>query len=1046
MADIKLRTKEELLLPDYNYYIFFKIEPNEKDVAKIEKAIIMERNKWTQGQPIQRRYKELFTDVESVMVKDLGFDPKTGSYTLSGARALELANAKKLKLDDAVKLITSMANNKGRLYKSELIQIVNSEKIKWFTINDLEAEVNVLVKQGIRYIDDTQTVIDFRKYKEIEKFIPTAQVASIYELIELEPSAPLSAFPAAIKAANSKNAPTVTTPKGTARGKMLGIAEIIFKTEESKTKYDNYLKVKESVWDEMELRQSHGIKEISLDEFLGYAEKMKAELKMSIDQVELQLAAGLKEFKIIVVGTGDAKDESGETINLEICPYPECGRAYRAYKNKAIKACPHCGKALEILCWNCGEMMPYTTKNKTCPTCASTVQSKAMFDTRLADIEKVIRTPSCTVIDLRSALTNLKNAVPNYQSVPKSLAFKKVDEYEKIIAKKIKEEETTGTSYKNDVEKIRVLMGQKKYQQAMSQATALRRNYPTYNVANTAGLINDVNKVLAQAQACVQQAKAYMAQNNENQVIANASRALDICEDYSEARQILQKYPPQAPGNVRLSITDNSVVHIEWTKNGNQNMTTYTVIKKVGSKPTSPTDGTVLESNLSINFYEDSNIVSATPYYYAVFADRCDVKSAVTPSNGAVQVFLDVSNVHQEVVTDQISVKWDVPHNVKAVEVWKKEGPVAPSNPGDGTRLALKDMDGFVDTPSGGECSYLILCQYDMNGVRKFSGGVRRVFKKYEQLQKLSRAEIIAQPSGDFMMKASASGSGKISVLYTKERLSCHVDTVLQTLDFNKLCKNASTASVSYDADQNMIFSLPSNQVLWVYPMISNEQLFILSAPTLVNTIAGMRNVSYTEDRGTVRITGTPDPCIKNVIIKVSNERFPTSVDDEGDRTVISKDRFQSEGGVSIKLKADTLSYISIYTEIEQNGKTTYTSLMPIGDDPIGTLRKKIVHYALEYSISTNKKFPVTLKFSADEEVEIPRLCLMKGSPCPMDKSSGELVEKIEAFTLKKGFFSKTYTGKKTIMVPPDSMKMKFVAFIDDESKKHVQLKRVNSL
>ena len=31
-------------------------------------------------------------------------------------------------------------------------------------------------------------------------------------------------------------------------------------------------------------------------------------------------------------------------------------------------------------------------------------------------------------------------------------------------------------------------------------------------------------------------------------------------------------------------------------------------------------------------------------------------------------------------------------------------------------------------------------------------------------------------------------------------------------------------------------------------------------------------------------------------------------------------------------------------------------------------------------------------------------------------------------------------------MVPPDSMKMKFVAFIDDESKKHVQLKRVNSL
>ena len=51
MAEIKLRTKEELLLPDFNYYIFFKIEPNERDVAKIENSILQERNKWTQGQP-----------------------------------------------------------------------------------------------------------------------------------------------------------------------------------------------------------------------------------------------------------------------------------------------------------------------------------------------------------------------------------------------------------------------------------------------------------------------------------------------------------------------------------------------------------------------------------------------------------------------------------------------------------------------------------------------------------------------------------------------------------------------------------------------------------------------------------------------------------------------------------------------------------------------------------------------------------------------------------------------------------------------------------
>ena len=167
MADIKLRTKEELLLTDYNYYIFFKISPTEKDVAKIEKAILMERNKWTQGLPIQRRYKELYADVENVMIKDLSFDSSTGTYSKTGARAAELLAAKNLKLKSAVDLIVSMCQNKGRLYKSELLQITSSEKIQWFTISELEDAVSYLFKQGIKYIDDTHEkvyssfVIDF---------------------------------------------------------------------------------------------------------------------------------------------------------------------------------------------------------------------------------------------------------------------------------------------------------------------------------------------------------------------------------------------------------------------------------------------------------------------------------------------------------------------------------------------------------------------------------------------------------------------------------------------------------------------------------------------------------------------------------------------------------------------------------------------------------------------------------------------------------------------------------------------------------------------
>ena len=299
MADIKLRTREELTLPDYNYYIFFKIEPNETDVAKIEKSISWERNKWTQGQPIQRRYKELYPDLENVMIKDLGYDPKTNSYSVTGARATELVNAKKIKLGEAVRLITSMANNKGRLYKSELIQIAGAEKIQWFTVADLENKVKDLTNQGVRYIDDTQSVIDFRKYKEVERYLITVKKANLYEVIGGKPIDSVADLAKCISTvyANLKNK---TTPEGCATEKLLGIAKIIFKTEESKGKYDDFLKVKNSVFDELELRQSFGIHEIDLGEFFDYAQIIKEKLELYNEKVAIYLGAALKEYKIVI--------------------------------------------------------------------------------------------------------------------------------------------------------------------------------------------------------------------------------------------------------------------------------------------------------------------------------------------------------------------------------------------------------------------------------------------------------------------------------------------------------------------------------------------------------------------------------------------------------------------------------------------------------------------------------------------------------------------------------------------------------------------------
>ena len=1039
MAEVILRTREELALADYNYYIFFRIPPTEKDVAKIEMAIKQEKNKWTQGLPHQRRYKELYTDVENVMLKDMSYDPATQSYSKPGARAAELAAAKKLKLKAAEDVIVTICQNKGRLYKSDLQKVANADKIQWFTQAELEKAVEYLTKQGVRYVDDTQTVIDFRKYKEVEKLLVTAKKKSLYEVLGKTDKDSAKTLVDACQAASAaiKNK---TSPEGLALDRLTGIAKVLFKTEDSKTQYDQYLAIKESVWDEMEKRQSFGIKEISMSEFLDYAERIRATLKLDIDKVELYLAAGLKEYKIIVGGSEDAG------MDLEICPYPECGRAYQVQKGRPTTSCPHCGKPLEVVCWNCGGKMPFTSKQKTCPTCRSTQQGKTMFDARMADIEKLLRQPVPSIPDLQTALSNLVNAAPNYKSAPKGYAATKIGEYEKVINDKIQEERTTGAKYRGDIQKVQNLMNGKMYQQAQNAAMKLRTTYGTYNAANTNGLIADIDKVLAQAQAQVRNAKTYEAQRNVDMVISSAAKALDICADYNEARMILQKYPPEAPKAIRMSLVNGNAVRIDWDKSASQLMTTYTIIKQVGSKPIKPEDGTELDSKLTINFYEDQNIAAATPYYYAVYAERCGVRSNLVSTPSPAVVLLDVANLQQQLVQDKIQVTWDCPHNVKAVEVWKKEGPVAPSGVGDGVQVKTDGLKGFTDTQCAYENSYLIHCVYEIGGKKQYSRGLRRTMKKFESLQKIENPKMDQQITGEFVFTCDSQPNQKIKMIYAKEKIACRTDEIMQMINYNSICKGCGTIAHHYDNNQNIAFSLPEGQVCWVYPMVYNEQLFMLSKPYLLNNINGLRNLTYTETQGTVMIRGTISNETKNLIVKISGTDFPKTVDDPGEKFVITKEQFVRDGGISVKLKTNTINYISVFVELEKDGVRTVTKPTRVGDQPIDYREKVMVRYALNYKVSPRGNFPVTVEFAADSPVELPKLCLVKGSPRPMSKNAGELVNTIEPAKLQKGLFSKSYTAKVKIMANSCPVNTKFAVFMYDESVKYVMLKEVNSI
>ena len=138
-----VRTPDELLREEFNYYIAFEIDLKEKDPKKLETIIKQENNKWSGGSVIFRRYKELFNDMLEVMVNDKGYNPSSGTYSVPGARDEEAKRAKEIKLKKAVELIVSLCKNKGRLYKSDVQNIVSNGKVQWFSVDELEMRFRI---------------------------------------------------------------------------------------------------------------------------------------------------------------------------------------------------------------------------------------------------------------------------------------------------------------------------------------------------------------------------------------------------------------------------------------------------------------------------------------------------------------------------------------------------------------------------------------------------------------------------------------------------------------------------------------------------------------------------------------------------------------------------------------------------------------------------------------------------------------------------------------------------------------------------------------
>lgn len=183
---------------------------------------------------------------------------------------------------------------------------------------------------------------------------------------------------------------------------------------------------------------------------------------------------------------------------------------------------------------------------------------------------------------------------------------------------------------------------------------------------------------------------------------------------------------PTALNNVTglSALADVNQVTLNWTNPADANFTQVKILRKTGSSPANPADGTTVYTGTGTT-YIDTGLASGVTQYYKVFsADCCSGASPGVAASATPSPLTDVTGLTATPGARQVTLNWTNPVSgaVAGIRVVRKLG-AGPTSPTDGTIAYNGTANSYVDTGlSNDQVQYYRVFTYDSFGA--FSSGV----------------------------------------------------------------------------------------------------------------------------------------------------------------------------------------------------------------------------------------------------------------------------------------------------------------------------------
>lgn len=652
---------------------------------------------------------------------------------------------------------------------------------------------------------------------------------------------------------------------------------------------------------------------------------------------------------------------------------PQCGYCHSTAARANDKTCPGCGRDLFVTCPNpkCGKSV--STIRRFCE-CKYAIGDAPVFTARLEEAKRVLAAGDAVLA--RELVLGVLEGWPGY---PRALEIvKQIDTASAALAQLAK-----------DIDAL--LVGNKGY------SARERLNEPAAGrLPHRADLLKRADQLLADATREVTKGRGFQATGRADDAIDCYEQALRVCVDHPEARTAMATCPPAAPTKLELATADATAT-LRWMGSSARGTLRYRVVRKSGTTPRTPDDGTVV-GTITGTTLTDPELPVGEAVYYAVYTQRGDAHSNAAAIAPAAFRVADVSALRAVGRDGCVELRWNVHPKATSVEVWRKVGRL-PERRGDGE---------LVRVVSAGHASDLGLTNGQVYGYRAVA-----LFRGPDGTMICAEnAEVAATPVALPPLIADLSPmrvgneveatwtppkAATVAVFVTRTKPTRDPGMVLAATDLDSL--GARLASISPGRARGVVDAAP---VLYLIPVSVAGGTAVVGHTVRLATVPDVANmhVRFADLRLVCRWDWPAG--VNTAVIAWRTDGFPTGPADRlATRQQCHRFHYDQHGGFTFSAPIADRLFLVVYAATPVEDEVQY------GPGGLGARREVPLRACarIRYAVKEVRRFlglfgptEYQLDVSADVETTLPELVLVgRANEVPLDRDDGKIVYRIPA-------------------------------------------------